>query len=605
MPHFEDPQKETIICYKWYQCLAVFVFSDSLDSTGPVPSLANAVTLLHPELMLSLPGFILAFTGNGKLAYVSENVSHFLGFSVVELLAHGDSIFDLLSSSASKVMQEKLCFAQQHPGTAIEFITEMCTSKAFRIKYGKNRSMVMRGRFLMSDTQLILSSPALTFVAFCTPVAHVSEDEGSTFQNSFQSKHTLDMKIAELTKNVVYHLGYQKEEMIGQSWYSLLHPEDIGRAAEMHRALMQSPGKNIWSVIVRLLCKDLNWAWVQVAASRENGKAGELITCTNCILREEEATYIQSQDLQYGIVSQATSNKRYCYGEIQQQTKVNDVNLSPQETARTRDEILRFNPSQLPEASEEKTATASFQPSFPTNLPSMADIANLHSSQETRFPFFPAGLSSTDQRNRRDSLSPTALCSLESSFSSDSSSTIDFSSPAEGRSSSGTYSVMGTSLDQDKWAISILAKQIHCLDEIFSQYTKEIPQQPPDIPLWLGQPAMVSRQSWGTDGALDFLEEFSLDEEVISSILNNLLHHDSLNQSNSESSPTGNFHISNTESELPLLPASLIEATSCLDQCPFMQPFSSSASSGSHVPDSHWDGTINAMLEQGAVSSSL
>lgn len=61
--------------------------------------------------------------------------------------------------------------------------------------------MAMRGRFVTRDAQLTPSSPALTFVAFCTPVASVLEDGDSVFQNpSFQSKHTMDMKIAEITE---------------------------------------------------------------------------------------------------------------------------------------------------------------------------------------------------------------------------------------------------------------------------------------------------------------------------------------------------------------------------------------------------------------------
>lgn len=37
--------------------------------------------------------------------------------------------------------------------------------------------------------------------------------------------------------SVIYHLGYHREELIGQSWYSLLHPEDTDLAAAQHRAV--------------------------------------------------------------------------------------------------------------------------------------------------------------------------------------------------------------------------------------------------------------------------------------------------------------------------------------------------------------------------------
>lgn len=37
--------------------------------------------------------------------------------------------------------------------------------------------------------------------------------------------------------SVIYHLGYHKEELINHSWYSLLHPEDVCSAAELHKTL--------------------------------------------------------------------------------------------------------------------------------------------------------------------------------------------------------------------------------------------------------------------------------------------------------------------------------------------------------------------------------
>lgn len=39
--------------------------------------------------------------------------------------------------------------------------------------------------------------------------------------------------------SVIYYLGYQREQLIGRSWYSLIHPEDAVRAAETHRTLSE------------------------------------------------------------------------------------------------------------------------------------------------------------------------------------------------------------------------------------------------------------------------------------------------------------------------------------------------------------------------------
>ncbi|KAL8185222.1 UNVERIFIED_CONTAM: hypothetical protein K2H54_043421 [Gekko kuhli] len=185
-----EQEKERLSYLHTMALVCLYMRETQLFPPGSLTCAGGALAAaIDPELLSSLPGFILALTANGKLAYISENVSNFLGFSVVELLAHGDSIFDLLNSTASGTMEEKLCFAQQHPGT----------------------------------------------------VAYLPENGDHTSQKlSFQSLHTLDMKIAEVIESVIYHLGYHKEELINQSWYSLLHPEDVCSAAELHKALGES-----------------------------------------------------------------------------------------------------------------------------------------------------------------------------------------------------------------------------------------------------------------------------------------------------------------------------------------------------------------------------
>ncbi|XP_053239410.1 neuronal PAS domain-containing protein 4-like [Podarcis raffonei] len=586
--------------------------SDLHEGMGLSSNLATSAALKDPELLLSLPGFILAFNANGKLAHVSENVSHFLGFSVVELLAHTDSIFDLLNSPASGIVQEKLCFAQQNPGTEIEFITEMRTLRAFRVRYGRNRLMAVRGRFLMLNPQSTSSSPALTFVAFCTPVTHLSEDvDVASKDSSFQSQHTLDMKIVEMTDNVIYHLGYQKEELVGQSWYRLLHPEDTGRAVEIHRTLISvhDSGRHIWHTVVRLLCKDLSWAWVRVLAIRENGKGGELITCTNHILREEEALYLRNQDTQRGAVSPAIPNLQCNSGEIQPQTTVlNEASFFPQEPVAAMDGAHEYNPSQLLEACEEKMLPSALQSLFPTNIPlpnMRAEAGTLQPPQETGLPFFPAGgpqsLSSLDNANRLPSMNPYVLCSPGNALPPDSSPPVDISPLFEGGPSIGMFPTTGTSPDPDRWAISMLAGQIHSLAEIFSQYAKQAPQKSPGISLWPRQSAedthMIPRQGLGTNRALDFPEDLSVDEDVIASILNSFLDPNHLNPLTSELGSESSFHALNAEPQASLTQAPQTDATPCLDQCLFLH--SSSASASTHVPDSQWDGRFHTVFQQG------
>ncbi|NXL96037.1 NPAS4 protein, partial [Alectura lathami] len=199
----------------------------SAPPTGPV---------LAAELLSLLPGFVLVLSAGGKLVYISENVSQILGLSMVELLAQGDTVFDILDGRAQEDVRKKLLLAQEQPGREITFVSEMRTSKAFRLQHGGNRAVAVRGRFVAPHWP---ASPSATaFLALCTPVAQLDTDGDAGPQDSlFQSTHAMDMRFIDVTESVVYHLGYLREELIGQSWYSLLHPEDADLAAVQHRAV--------------------------------------------------------------------------------------------------------------------------------------------------------------------------------------------------------------------------------------------------------------------------------------------------------------------------------------------------------------------------------
>ncbi|NXY78065.1 NPAS4 protein, partial [Glareola pratincola] len=239
---------------------------------------------LGTELLSLLPGFLLVLSANGKLVYISENVDQVLGLSVVELLAQGDTVFDILDGRACEDARKKLLLAQEQPGREVMFVSEMRMSKAFRLQHGGNRAMAVRGRF---TTLRWPASPSITaFLALCTPVARLPADSDAVSQDDlFQSTHILDMMFTDVTESVTYHLGYSREELIGQSWYSLLHPEDADLAAAQHRAVGESlgAGATAETAVLRLLRRDWTWAWLSVSARRDCG--GHSITCTSRCLR--------------------------------------------------------------------------------------------------------------------------------------------------------------------------------------------------------------------------------------------------------------------------------------------------------------------------------
>ncbi|NWH81424.1 NPAS4 protein, partial [Piaya cayana] len=243
---------------------------DSTPYAGPVPG---------ADLLSLLPGFLLVLSADGKLVYISENVAQVLGLSVVEMLAQGDTVFDILDGQACEEARRKLLLAREEPGREVTFVSEMRTSKAFRLQHGGNRAVAVCGRFTVLRWPPAPSSTA--FLALCTPVAQFPADSDAGSQDDLiQSTHFLDMTFANVTESVTYHLGYRREELIGQSWYSLLHPEDTERAAAQHRAVGAGAGGPVPAVL-RVLRRDRRWAWLRVLSRRDGGA----IACSSRCLR--------------------------------------------------------------------------------------------------------------------------------------------------------------------------------------------------------------------------------------------------------------------------------------------------------------------------------
>ncbi|KAM9196789.1 neuronal PAS domain-containing protein 4 [Mergus octosetaceus] len=258
----------------------------------PAVSAPPAGPLLAAELLSLLPGFLLVLSAAGKLVYISENVSQVLGLSMVELLAQGDTVFDILEGRAREDVCKKLLLAQEQPGREVTFVSEMRTSKAFRLQHGGNRAVAVRGHFMAPRWPA--SPSAAAFLALCTPVPPLAaEGDASSQDELFHSTHALDMTFSDVSESVAYHLGYRREELIGRSWYSLLHPEDADLAAAQHRAvaLGSGPGPAGSPAVLRLLRRDRSWAWLRVWARRGRG----LIACSSRSLREEEAAYLRAR----------------------------------------------------------------------------------------------------------------------------------------------------------------------------------------------------------------------------------------------------------------------------------------------------------------------
>uniref|UniRef100_A0A672J763 Neuronal PAS domain-containing protein 4-like n=1 Tax=Salarias fasciatus TaxID=181472 RepID=A0A672J763_SALFA len=199
-------------------------------------------SLPYEAFLQALHGFILVCTAQGRLVYVSENIADYLGFSMVDVL-QGDSFYDMVERPDVDVVKSNLDM-DHSSSSERSFICCLQTSKAFKSQHGGCCSMLVRG--------------------------------------SFRS-----------TTDVLYLLGYPAEEMTGQSWYGLVHPEDLSSSADSHRSLMQADDGSQVEMVLRLQRRDLSWTWMYIRANKDSGCQG--ISCTNFIISETEAKFLEKK----------------------------------------------------------------------------------------------------------------------------------------------------------------------------------------------------------------------------------------------------------------------------------------------------------------------
>ncbi|XP_018535747.1 neuronal PAS domain-containing protein 4-like [Lates calcarifer] len=253
-------------------------------------------SLPYEAFLQALHGFILVTTTQGRLVYVSENVAEYLGLSMIDVL-QGDNFYDMVDRSDVDVVKSNLDI-KNSSSSERSFICCMQTSKAFKLQHGSCCSMLVRGSF-QSFPQPCPSSCAASppteplFVALCTPTVNHLRSSDSHLCHSFNSIHTLDMTFTQLSDSVVYFLGYSADEMIGRSWYSLVHPEDLSLSADSHRSLMQTDEGFQVEMVLRLQCEDLSWTWIYIQANKDPER--QSISCANYIISETEARFLQKK----------------------------------------------------------------------------------------------------------------------------------------------------------------------------------------------------------------------------------------------------------------------------------------------------------------------
>ncbi|XP_059202250.1 neuronal PAS domain-containing protein 4A [Centropristis striata] len=322
------------------------------QGAGTAASLEESARFLSfpelSELMQALPGFLMLLTGEGKLLYLSDSVSEHLGHSMVDLVAQGDSVYDIIDASDHFIMRSNLSAS-----TSLEmdrlFRCRFNTSKSVRRQSAGNKLVLIRARCLSPPA----TSPAggsywtsnPVWVCFCSPLEpHPSrsgpgterespssppQDESNLFLACFHSQHSRDMRLQAAQDSVSAYLGFDVTALRSCSWYSLLHPQDLSHASTQHRSLLREGGEGRAEMVVRVQAQDQSWVWLYMVLQLQPGEIP--ISSNNYIISESEAWSVRQQ-----LSSEQTQLTLVLSGSSQQE----GLSLQSSETLSSPDQVF-------------------------------------------------------------------------------------------------------------------------------------------------------------------------------------------------------------------------------------------------------------------------
>ncbi|KAJ8015670.1 hypothetical protein DPEC_G00028520 [Dallia pectoralis] len=288
-------------------------FSQESGSAGSLEESARFMSFPElSELVQELPGFLLLLTGEGKLLYLSNSVSEHLGHSMVDLVAQGDSVYDIIDPVDHSIMRTNLA-PLTSPDTNRLFRCRFNTSKSVRRQSAGNKLVLVQARCLSPPASSATASTYWTtnpvWMCFCSPLEPTltrpgpageqgssfapPAAEGSFFLASFQSQHSRDMRLQNAQDSVSIYLGLDVDALRSRSWYSLLHPQDLTHVSAQHCSLLKEGGEGRSEMVVRVESADHSWVWLYMVLQLEGGD--NPIVSNNYIISETEAWSLRQQ----------------------------------------------------------------------------------------------------------------------------------------------------------------------------------------------------------------------------------------------------------------------------------------------------------------------
>uniref|UniRef100_A0AC35UBW0 PAS domain-containing protein n=1 Tax=Rhabditophanes sp. KR3021 TaxID=114890 RepID=A0AC35UBW0_9BILA len=306
------------------------------------------------ETSKALKGFLVMITRSGKLLYISENASEYLGHSVEEIMCQGDSLYDLIDSRDHGAVQSELLSgppslnASPYPEDKV-FLCRINLSRTAKRHLQYHKFVLIQGRYMHPqeyyDNALALAQPydviQPIFAAYCHPLINPENADilanGST--HIFRAIHHMDLSFSDLDYIGMTHLELNYNQIPLTSFYNLIHQEDLMAVANSHRTLsVDKEGSTI--CLFRLQKKTGDFIWVHgvfiVKSSCPPGPDQEpdlrikhMIHATYQVLNELEANTLRVNTWIYSIKHHIPKELCYIKDSDHQLPSPSDIDIPP------------------------------------------------------------------------------------------------------------------------------------------------------------------------------------------------------------------------------------------------------------------------------------
>ncbi|XP_062566627.1 circadian locomoter output cycles protein kaput-like [Saccostrea cucullata] len=295
--------KSTIAYLKTYQETAVQAQAHEIKEDWK-PSFLSNDEFMH--LMLeALDSFLLVFTQQGNILYVSESVTSLLGHLPADLT--NQSVYSFIHENEKQNLYNILFhYSMLSPEERAKEKDQLCYSCHFRRESLPPSTSPLYEVVSLSGFQHWSRDKLSSVEEECSQYGQTGPKENSCFcctvrlhnsqfiremslvdesKTEFTSRHSLEWKFLFLDHRASPIIGYLPFEVLGTSGYDYYHPDDLEQIAKSHEQLMQTGEGS--SAHYRFLTKGQQWIWIKtryyITYHQWNSKP-EFIVCTNVVV---------------------------------------------------------------------------------------------------------------------------------------------------------------------------------------------------------------------------------------------------------------------------------------------------------------------------------